>query len=185
MSATPVNIALLRVKDTDLSRLGQIKELQIFGQGNNFHPEGLFSTVIFGAVGGEHRTKMFGYIDLRYPVLHPLVYKTICSLKSFYKGILDGTVMAVWDPKTRQFDKSNDASAQTGFTFFLKHVKDIRFEPNQSDKRNENIKFFDKAVADDKHLLRYNQAMITHIKTDVTTIPITECLCKTKLIKTT
>jgi hypothetical protein len=155
MSATPVNIALLRVKDTDLSRLGQIKELQIFGQGNNFHPDGLFSTTIFGAVGSEHRTKMFGYIDLRYNALHPLVYKTICSLKSFYKGILDGTTLAVWNPKLRQFDKSSDTSAQTGFTFFLKHIREIRFEPNQSDKRNENIKFFDKAVAEDKYLMRY------------------------------
>ena len=155
MSNTPVNIALLRVKDTDLSRLGQIKELQIFGQGSNFHSDGLFSTVIFGPVGSEHRAKMFGYIDLRYPILHPLVHKTICSLKAFYKGILDGSTLAVWNPKLRQFDKSNDTTAKTGYTFFLQHVQDLRFEPNQSDKRNENIKFFDKAVADNNHLLRY------------------------------
>lgn len=159
MSNAPVNIALLRVKDTDLSRLGQIKELQIFGQGNNFHHEGLFSTQVFGAVGSEHRTKMFGYIDLRYPILHPLVYRTIVSLKSFYKGIMDGSITALWNPKLRQFDKSNDAKAQTGFTFFLKHVADIRFEPNESDKRNENIKFFNKAVGEDKHLLRYMLVM--------------------------
>lgn len=154
-SLPPVNIALLRVKDTDLSRLGQIKELQIFGQGNNFHPEGLFSTQIFGAIGSEHRTRMFGYIDLRYPILHPMVYKTIVNLKSFYKGIMDGSTTAVWNAKLRQFEKSNDPDAQTGYTFFLKHVADLKFEMNASDKRTEAIKFFNKAVGEDKHLLRY------------------------------
>jgi len=79
MSQRPFNISLLRVKDTDLPRLGLIKEMQIFGQGSSFHPDGLFSTTIFGAVGSEYRTKMFGYIDLKYPIIHPLVYKTIMS----------------------------------------------------------------------------------------------------------
>ena len=37
----------------------------------------------------------------------------------------------------------------------MKHIREIKFEPNQSDKRNENIKLFDKAVTEDKHLLRY------------------------------
>lgn len=155
MNLTPVNIALLRVKDTDLPRLGHIKELQIFNQGSNFHPEGLFSTTIFGAVGSEYRSKTFGYIDLKYPILHPLVYKTIVALKSFYKGIMDGTVSAIWSPKLRQFEKSSEPQAQTGFTFFLKHILDLRFEENNSDKRNTNIKFFNKAVADNKHGLRY------------------------------
>ena len=155
MTNPPVNIALLRVQDSDLSRLGQIKELQIFGQGNNFHPDGLFSTTIFGAVGSEYRSRMFGYIDLHYPILHPLIYKTICSLKSFYKGIMDGSITAVFNPKTREFEKSAEPEAKTGFTFFMQHVSSLKFEPNQSDKRNENIKLFDKAVGEDKHLLRY------------------------------
>jgi DNA-directed RNA polymerase beta' subunit len=158
-SLPPVNIALLRVKDSDLSRLGQIKELQIFGQGSNFHQDGLFSTQIFGPIGSEHRTRMFGYIDLRYPILHPLVYKTIITLKSFYKGIMDGSISAVWNPKLRQFEKSNEPTAQTGYTFFLKHVADLSFESNASDKRTENIKFFNKAVGEDKHLMRYMLVM--------------------------
>lgn len=158
-SLPPVNIALLRVKDSDLSRLGQIKELQIFGQGSNFHQDGLFSTQIFGPIGSEHRTRMFGYIDLRYPILHPLVYKTIITLKSFYKGIMDGSISAIWNPKLRQFEKSNEPTAQTGYTFFLKHVADLSFESNASDKRTENIKFFNKAVGEDKHLLRYMLVM--------------------------
>ena len=155
MSQRPFNISLLRVKDTDLPRLGLIKEMQIFGQGSSFHPDGLFSTTIFGAVGSEYRTKMFGYIDLKYPIIHPLVYKTIISLKAFYKGIIDGSIYAVWDPKLRQFEKSTDPSAQTGFTFFTKHLPQLRFEESKSSKRMMSIQFFNKAVGENNHELRY------------------------------
>lgn len=155
MNTTPINVDLLTVDERALARLQPVKELQIFGQGSNFHPEGLFSPQIFGPLGSDHRLRTFGYIDLHYPIIHPLVYLTIISLKSFYEGIIDGSITALWNPKTHEFEKSNDVNAQTGFTFFMEHITQLKFEPNKSDKRNENIKFFDKAVGENKHLLRY------------------------------
>ena len=151
----PVNNGLLRARESDLARLGQVKELQIFGQGSNFHPEGLFSIQIFGPIGSEARLRTFGYIDLHHDLLHPLVYRTVIGLKSYYKGIMDGSVYALWDAKTREFVKSNDSKAQSGFSFFMSHIKELAFERNDSDKRNDAIAFFDKAVGTDKHLLRY------------------------------
>ena len=152
----PVNIDLLKVEDKDLLRMGQIKDPQIFDNtNNNFHTEGLFSTTIFGAVGSEHRNRVFGYIDLNTQILHPLVYYAVTQLKAFYKQIAEGKQTAIFDKKIKEFVKSNDAQAQTGYTFFLSHVEELKFERNESDKRNFLIEVFEKAIKEKKHLMRY------------------------------
>lgn len=152
----PVNIDLLKVENKDLLRMGQVKDPQIFDNtNNNFHVDGLFSTTVFGAVGSEYRNRTFGYIDLHTQILHPFVYYAITQLKSFYKQIAEGKQTAIFDKKTGEFVKSNESEAQTGYTFFLNHVGQMKFERNESDKRNFLIEVFEKAVKEDKHLMRY------------------------------
>lgn len=166
----PVNIDLLVVQATDLSRLGHISEQQIFGVGNNFHPQGLFSTEVFGAVGSEYRSKVFGYIDLHTPVLHPIIFKAVVECKAFYKQVLQGKITAVWNAKTRELDKSNDADAQTGYAFFLSHLPQMRFERNQSDKRSFYIDLIEKSLKEDTYLLRYVLVMPAGLR-DYTVTP--------------
>jgi len=151
----PFNIDLLQVQESDLSKVGKISESKIFDNMNNFHSEGLFSTTIFGAVGSEHRAQMFGYIDLKITIFHPLVYYAIINLKAFYKQIAEGKVTAIFNPKTGEFEKSNSEEASTGIHFLYSHTKQLKFEKNQSDKRNFLIDMFNEAVRKNNYSLRY------------------------------
>lgn len=151
----PVNLDLLTVSDQDKIRVGEIIDMQIFDNNNNFHQKGLFSTTIFGNIGTEFRNRTFGYIDLKTEVLHPLIYFAVISLKSFYRQILDGSVLAEWDTKTKSFIKSNEDEARTGFSFFMEHIEELKFEKNESEKRTFLIDLFDKAIKEKKHKMRY------------------------------
>lgn len=142
----PVNLSIVKVTDEDVKRLGQVKSGQIFNNMNLFHPEGLFSSEIFGNVGSVQRGVTFGSINLGVNVLHPLIYKTIISLKSFYKQIMEGKTTAIFNSKTGEFEKSNSAEASTGFSFFMEHVVKLKFQPNESDSRNFNIRLFEKSL---------------------------------------
>lgn len=151
----PVNLDLLQVKEPDLKTLQPVKEVQIFDNMNNFHQEGLFSTTVFGAIGTEYRNRMFAYIDLGITVLHPMVYYAIINLKSFYRQIAEGTVSAIYDPKTKEFVKSNAPEADTGYNFFIQHVLNLNFVKNQSEKRSFLIDLYEKSKKDDTIFLRY------------------------------
>lgn len=126
----PFNIALLHLTPEKLQRVKQVKALDIFdGATSNFHPDGLFSTEIFGRVGDERRSLIFGYIDIKAPIFHPLVYTAITKLKRLYGEIMSGKAWALWDDSKKDFikGKPNDG-ARTGYAFFLEHWKDIAYE---------------------------------------------------------
>ena len=154
MNNFPVNIELLTVSELASERLSKVTEMQIFGVGNNFHPQGLFSTEIFGAVGSPQRSSVFAYIDIHHPIIHPVIYNTIIDCKSFYKTIIDGTQTAIFNHKTGEFEKSQDTKANTGFTFFMQHIKQLKFQKNNSDKRSFNIDLFYKSIKDNSFELR-------------------------------
>lgn len=152
----PINIDLIKVTDKDLVRLGgEITEIQIFDTTGNFHQKGLFSQVIFGAVGTEFRNRVFGYIDLKTEIMHPIIYSAVINLKAFYKQIMDGTVTAIWDPKTKSFIKSTSEGASTGYSFFYSHLTELIFEKNESETRSFNIDLFNKAIKKEQYDLRY------------------------------
>lgn len=46
-----------------------------------FHPDGLFSEVIFGQMGSNDRLIRRGYIDLHTTLINPHLYKQIMRLK--------------------------------------------------------------------------------------------------------
>ena len=163
----PVNIDLIEVTEKDISRLGlgKVTEGQIFEQNSNiFHRNGLFSTEIFGNVGTEARNRTFGYIDLNCEILHPIVYYAIITLKSFYKQIMEGSLLAEWDPKTSSFVKSNSDKAQTGYEFFFSHVDELKFDDNGIDKRKFYINLYNKAISEGKYKLRYHLVLPAGIR---------------------
>jgi len=151
----PVNIDLLIVSEQDKTKIGEVTDMQIFDNTNNFHQKGLFSTTLFGNVGTSFRNSTFAYIDLKTEILHPLIYFTVISLKAFYKQILEGVVLAKWDDKTKSFIKSNEEEARTGYSFFMEYITQLRFEKNESEKRSFLIDLFNKAIKEEKYKMRY------------------------------
>lgn len=152
----PFNIELLVVSSADTKGLNEIKTLSIFDNtSKNFHPEGLFSTSIFGKVGSEYRTRVFGYIDLKAPVLHPLVFDAITASKAFYGDIMAGKSYAKWSAATSSLEESNAVEGKTGMAFFLENLSKIKFERNESITRDFNLDLIFKALKEDRAELEY------------------------------
>lgn len=150
-TSTPFNIFLLLPTVADFKQVRPVKTLDIFEGGTKtFHPDGLFSTEIFGKVGDPKRSTKYSYIDFKIPVFHPILYEVLGMLKRLYHEIINRKTYAVWDDELKDFVKSNQLDGQTGFHFFEKHWKSIVFQKNNSDIRNDNIdllaKFKDNAM---------------------------------------
>lgn len=144
-SPLPFNIGILTLKDSDLHGMRPVKVLDIFtGGSRDFHPDGLFSIQTFGKPGEERRNRLYSYIDLKVKVFHPTLYKSIIDLKSLYGEILSGKGYAVWDNQLKDFVKSNIAEGQTGYSFFVKHFKEIVFEQRDSAQREFSVKLVEK-----------------------------------------
>lgn len=152
-SRSPVNIAIVKIDEPSSKRLGRIETGQIFNNMNLFHPEGLFSSEIFGNIGSEARSRTFGLIDLNLQILHPLIYKTVISLKSFYKQIAEGKVTAIFNKKTGEFEKNNTDEASTGYSFFLSHITQLNFEKNESDTRSFQVDLFNKSLKEENYFI--------------------------------
>ena len=150
----PFNIDLLVLEQKDLAGVPRIEVLDIFdGVSQNFHPKGLFSSEYFGRAGEEKRNRLFGYIDLKIEVFHPLIFKLFCNLKSLYSDIMNGKEYAIFDSKIKDFVKSDPIVGKTGFAFFIQHHKDIKFEERPSDKRETSIKVVNKYRDQNKALM--------------------------------
>lgn len=136
----PLNISLLKLTPEQLKFVPQIKSLSIMdGPGGSFDDEGLFSTTIFGRVGDPRRDLMFGHIDLRLPVIHPIIYRVLAKMRSFYIDIMAGREFAVFNTAKGSFERSNELEGQTGFSFFMAHWDMLRFEKTGSSTRNVQI----------------------------------------------
>ena len=151
----PVNLDILKLEEKDLIKIGEVNELNIFANGNTFHPNGLFSTVIFGAIGTSQRNRTFGYTDLHCEVIHPVIYRAIVSCKSFYQQIMDGSVSVIWNEKTGEFERSTESHASTGYTFFMQHLDKLKFTKNDSERRTANIQLIEKTIKENKARIRY------------------------------
>lgn len=144
----PFNLALLDLNDNVLSGLLPVKSLDVFqASTHNFHEDGLFSPTIFGKIGEERRNRRYGYIDIKIPVFHPLIFYTLGKLKRLYPEIIAGKTFATWDDEIKDFVKSNQLEGQTGFNFFIENWANIIFESRGSDTRDDNIKLIQKYKA--------------------------------------
>ena len=72
-----------RLLTADRGRLRGIKPVRVVdiydGASSNYHPEGLFSTEIFGRTGSLDRFLNMSYIDLKIPVFNPLAFKALAN----------------------------------------------------------------------------------------------------------
>lgn len=143
----PLNISLLILTPENIKGIKQIKVLDIFESAlssKSFHPEGLFSTEIFGKVGEERRNRLYAYIDLRLEVFHPVIFKSIVELKELYGKIMSGTAYAKFNEETKDFDATSMMDGDTGYEFFVKHFPKMKFEERDSTSREFAIKLINK-----------------------------------------
>lgn len=143
MSKAPFNISILDPDEDITSRqLLPVTTSAIFEPSTTrFHPNGLYSEVIFGQVGSTERLVRRGYIELRCDIITPHLYKQLMSLKGYYEEIMSGKTYAYFDEELQDFIKCtpDDPKAQTGYTFFMNHVLDIVYTTTNSTKRQNKI----------------------------------------------
>ena len=140
----PFNISLIDNSKTRLAGLLPVQSMDIRDTEGNFHPQGLYSTEVFGKPGEHARMNRHGYIDMRTEVLHPKIFLELSRLKNLYSGILSGTAYAVWDEQLKDFVKSDILDGKTGYSFFMNHFLDIKFEKNDSSMREQRILLIEK-----------------------------------------
>lgn len=148
MKIKPSELKIIKLTDQGKKNFGIVDSGQIFDQGNGFYPSGLFSVEIFGPVGSEERNELFGLIDLKLDMIHPVVYKNLADLGGKYIAILEGRERAIFDPKEKDFVISKDLESETGFQFFRKHIANVVFKRTASDKRNYAIQLVTDALRD-------------------------------------
>lgn len=140
-----IDFYLLNVNSSLVNRLKPITATDTFqGMTKNFHPEGLYSTEIFGLVGSEERDATFSYIDLKLDIISPTVCLGLFKLKALYGDICAGKRFATWNAKEKDFEPalSGDKNADTGFNFFLAHYKELNPARNDSMRRDDSLDFF-------------------------------------------
>lgn len=142
----PLKIRLLEPSKQRLAGLLPVQSGDIYGPDGDFHPQGLYSVVIFGKIGDRKRMVKHAYIDMHTHVLHPKMYTEIVRLKNLYGGIMAGTAYAVWNDATKDFEKSDVIDGQTGYSFFMSHIKELKPARNESHERSMRIDFFEKYI---------------------------------------
>lgn len=136
----PFNIRILQLSDELLRGLRPVRSLDILeGASNSYHPDGFYSTDIFGKVGDPRRMRSFSYIDIKVPVFHPIIFKRLTKMKALYAGILSGKEYAVWDAEKRDFVSSDQINGKTGYDFFVRFWDQIVIEDTGSTERQETI----------------------------------------------
>lgn len=151
----PFNVSILELTPAKLFNIKPVTSLDIVeGRTRQFHPEGLYSSEIFGPVGSPERSLKMSYINIRIKVFHPFIYKTLEKIRGLYTDILRGNTYAIWDDSISDFKVSdkNNPEAKTGYEFFLKHWENIEYHETNSDERKDSIalikKFQKKALTD-------------------------------------
>lgn len=138
----PVNLFFVKLTPDVVKRMTPVTTLDSFvGGTREFHPEGLFSTEIFGRLGTQEREVRFSYIELGTIIFHPFVYKALCSLAALYKGILEGTTYALFDEELADFVKADPITGSTGFQFFFEHWRKLKPKQTGSDSRAAKIEY--------------------------------------------
>lgn len=141
----PFNVWLIAPDNQMVKNLRPVTVLDTFDKGGiDFHPDGLFSTEIFGRQGSPERDRTISYVPLKTTILHPRIFGILRLLRAFYVGILAGKNYAVWDDENKEFVPSDDPSAKTGYSFFIEHFHELKFKRNKSDIRDYRIHVIEK-----------------------------------------
>lgn len=106
-------------------------------RGNTPHPEGLFSTQIFGMTPKD-RKETFSYIDLGHVFFNPHIYKIIKRFFRNVEKIVDGSSFYIINSEGHLV-LSDEVNGETGITFLYNNWEKIKWEYTDSTARNERI----------------------------------------------
>lgn len=127
--------------DTDefisVNSIQEIKSPVMFQRGNTPHPEGLFSTKIFGMTPRD-RKETFGYIDLGHIFFHPHIYKIIKRFFRNVEKIVNGSSFYLINSEGHLV-LSDEVHGETGVQFLYDNWEKIKWEYSDSPARNERI----------------------------------------------
>lgn len=142
----PLNLTLAKITPMDLQAMEPVTSLDMFDSpgSKDLHPEGLFSTDIFGRVGEAKRDIRFSYCDIKVKIMHPLMYRSLKNTKRFYVEIMEGKEYAKWDAKAKEFVKCSEVDGDTGYDFFMSHWNDIKFETGDSPLRQQRVEMMNR-----------------------------------------
>lgn len=136
----PTNLKLLDPKSIVPGIFKEVTSTDAFeGMTQNLNDEGLYSLDIFGKLGSKERDRTEAYIDTKLGLFNPTYLKALTQIKSLYQGIIKGAEYAVWDPEAKDFIKSNLLDGETGFSFFMRHFKEIVPATTDSYKRKQRV----------------------------------------------
>lgn len=146
----PVNIKLMDTNDARVKQFKTVTSMDTFDgmNTNTFHPQGLFSTDIFGRVGTPDRDRRMAFIHTKITILNPFIYKKLIALKGLYKDIINGRGYATFNEETKDFESSDMVLGETGFHFFLTHLPKVEFKLTNSISRELNVELVKKAIED-------------------------------------
>lgn len=111
---------------------------------DNMHEGGLFSLSIFGQIGTVERSTTFSYIKLNTSIISPVLFHEVAKLSAFYLSILRGSEFGIWNDEEKIFEPSNFEDGDTGYAFFVKHIKEIKWHRNTSKTRDQKIDMIEK-----------------------------------------
>jgi len=121
--------------------LKPVRSTEIFSKPGEFHPEGLFSEIIFGPEESTERKRTFSYIDLGAPVIHPSAYILLLQLdKKVEKFLAAEETFSV----TPSGNLITDPNGVTGISEFIKMLPKIKFRGG-SDARDKFVKKIEQA----------------------------------------
>ena len=137
----PLNIRLLKLEPDQLARLPEITSpLILVPSTRTFHPEGLYSTEIFGTKGSIERMDNFAYINLKMNIIQPRFYKAMVAARSLYEDIIAGKAYALFNEDTLDFDQTTLDKGRTGYNFFIEYFDRLEIPETGSDTRDLLIK---------------------------------------------
>lgn len=134
----PMRIELFFPNKKYVQYMSEVTNVNLFtNMGREIDEGGLYSQRIFGVVGSELRMNAWAYIDLNIEILHPRIYYYITKLGTKYDKILSGKMYAKFDKKEKDFIPSDIKDGETGFYFFMKYIKELRFKDTGSKTRKD------------------------------------------------
>ena len=140
--------------------LQPVTSTELFSKPGEWHPEGLFSEIIFGPEESAERKKTFSYIDMNAQVVHPSAYMLLIQLDRKIEKFLS-------TEETYSVDANGnlqiDSNGVTGISEFIKILPKIKFRGG-TDTRNKFIKKIEEAdkngVLFIDHLSRLKREMV-------------------------
>ena len=127
---------------TDFSKgLTPITSSQLFTRTEEFHPEGLFSELIFGHIGSLDRKRKFSFINLNSKVIHPTGFKILIRLDRKIEKYLS-TEKSFFVDKEGNIVEDENGSA--GIDEFIRLFPKIKFRGDTED-RAKFINFIEKS----------------------------------------